>query len=103
MTTPAPKRREQRRTHLDASVVPVEAALVARAGEIGSDYAAARKAARAHGVQSDMAEVIADAMAGMVAAEFRALAEELHWRLSGSRCRTPAATSWSSTLTRSCR
>ena len=79
MTTPAPKRREQRRTHLDASAVPVERALLARAGEIGSDYAAARKAARVHGVQSDMAEVIADAMAEPVATEFRALAEELHW------------------------
>ena len=31
MTTPAPKRREQRRTHLDASAVPVERALNARA------------------------------------------------------------------------
>lgn len=79
MSTPAPKRREQRRTHLDASVVPVERALLARADLIGSDYAAARRAARVHGVQSDMAEVIADAMAGLVAAEFRALAEELHF------------------------
>ena len=99
----APQRRATRQDHLDARVVPVERALLARAELIGSDYAAARQAARAHGVQSDMAEVIADAMAGMVAAEFRALAEELHWRLSGSRCRTPAATSSSSTLTRSCR
>lgn len=74
-----PKRREFRRTHLDASVVPVERALLARASGIGSDYAAARKAARTHGVQSDMAEVIADAMAELVATEFRALAEELHW------------------------
>ena len=34
MTTPAPKRREQRRTHLDASAVPVERALNARADEL---------------------------------------------------------------------
>ena len=79
MTSPVPPRRARRNTYLDASVVPVERALLARAGEIGSDYAAARAAAAAHGVQSNLAEIIADAVATLVATEFTALAEELHW------------------------
>jgi hypothetical protein len=59
-----PKRRENRRTHLDASVVPVERALLARAGELEQPV--------------DTAERI-DMIKFTVAAEFRALAEELHW------------------------
>ena len=61
------------------AVRSVERALLARASEIGSDYAAARAAAAAHGVQSNLAEIIADAVATLVATEFTALAEELHW------------------------
>lgn len=57
-------RREHRRTYLDASVLPVEQALLARASALT--------------VEAD------DGMWGqvklLVAAEFRLLAEELHWR-----------------------
>ncbi len=77
-----PKRREQRRTHLDASVVPVERALLARAGEIGSHLDVARRAARVHGLDEGAAALIgavADTAAEIIATEFRDLAEELHW------------------------
>ena len=72
MTTPAPKRREQRRTHLDASVVPVERALLARADTL--DQAARDEISR--GVAVNMIRVTA---ADLVADEFRMLAEALHW------------------------
>jgi uncharacterized membrane protein len=73
MTTPVPLRREQRRTHLDASVVPVERALLARAAEIQSELDA-----RADEPVTDsllMRATVLDVMAS----EFRALAEELHF------------------------
>jgi hypothetical protein len=60
----APPRREQRKTHLDASVIPVERALLARADEL-----------------EKRTQHIEEIPWVQVAAEFRALAEELHWWL----------------------
>ena len=70
MTTPAPKRREVRRTHLDASAVPVERALLHRAERIEAGSGAAGCIAVGGGPSP---------LGVAVAAEFRALAEELHW------------------------
>lgn len=68
MSTPQPQRREQRRTHLDASVVPVERALLARAGALDESAAAPP--------EPSPDEVRAEKL---IADEFRALAEELHY------------------------
>jgi hypothetical protein len=67
-----PKRRVQRRTHLDAGVVPVEQALLARAEalEEQAGVPAADPGTPAHAYSSSIA---------LIANEFRALAEELHW------------------------
>lgn len=59
-----PKRREQRRTHLDASVVPVERALLARAQTLE------RQSEETDGGNANYL---------FVAAEFRSLAAELHY------------------------
>ena len=64
-----PKRREQRRTHLDASVVPVERALLARAGDIS---ASANEVLKAVG-DTATAETLAAHIRLDVAQEFRAL------------------------------
>ena len=64
-----PKRREQRRTHLDASAVPVERALLARAEEL---HEAASDAA-------DDEQRLAHVVAATLGTEFERLAEELHW------------------------
>jgi hypothetical protein len=61
---PEPKRRENRKTHLDASVVPVERALLARAEALEDGSR-----------QTDGGNV----SYLFVAVEFRKLAEELHW------------------------
>jgi hypothetical protein len=73
MTVP---RREQRKTHLDASVVPVERALLARADKLENE---ALSAAGTSAVLGERAAAGASATAARVAAEFRVLAEELHW------------------------
>lgn len=65
-----PKRRENRRTHLDASAVPVERALIARAKEIEQDDLT---------TSANMSPEVVTAVQVILAAEFRALAEELHW------------------------
>jgi hypothetical protein len=65
-----PRRREQRRTHLDASVVPVERALLARAESLETSAEALNQLA----IAAPTAVILAN-----VAAEFRALAEELHF------------------------
>jgi hypothetical protein len=62
-----PQRREQRRTHLDASVVPVERALLHRAEEL-FDRAGRQIDNVSRSIDLEMS------------AEFRALAEELHWQ-----------------------
>ncbi len=58
--------------HLDASVVHVERAFLARAEEL---EAIASRAPETHEVGPRAAEVFS-----LMANEFRALAEELHWR-----------------------
>lgn len=63
-----PPRRTQRRTHLDASVAPVERALLARADSLEEQADTARGMFKPEALR-------------YVAAEFRALAEELHWWL----------------------
>ena len=68
---PQPPRREQRRTHLDASVVPVERALIARATALEAEASSAF-------VADDLAAELVHTKRA-VAAEFRALAEELRY------------------------
>jgi hypothetical protein len=58
----APRRREKRIDHLDARIVPVEAALLARAEVLES-----------------RPQCIDEIPWRQVAAEFRELAESLHW------------------------
>lgn len=72
MTKLAPPRREQRRTHLDASVVPVERALLncAEGLQEVQEYGAR------HGVPEDSVEAMIRAAQ---IRQFRILAEELHW------------------------
>lgn len=75
-----PQRREQRRTHLDVSVVPVERALLARAHEMSSGAMqtfAVLGPEREDGT-TDPARIEPN-LKLMLAGEFRALAEELHW------------------------
>lgn len=70
---PEPQRRQQRKTHLDASVVPVERALIARAGELDK---------QAEALMSDLGTPTQELGAGIrriLASEFRSLAEELHY------------------------
>ena len=74
-----PKRREQRRTHLDASVVPVERALLARADDLENLALSARGASAAVGGPVLVREGVTHQAAQAIADEFRALAEELHW------------------------
>lgn len=68
-----PKRRDQRRTHLDASAVPVERALLARAAVL-DDRAGTASGQPQLGIGPDDARLLHG-----VASEFRALAEELHY------------------------
>ena len=81
-----PQRREVRRTHLDASAVPVERALLARADAIESRIVTSHNVEWTTDVQAvrDAVTKAAEdegrnAVARIVAGEFRALAEELHW------------------------
>jgi hypothetical protein len=84
-----PQRREQRRTHLDASVVPVERALLARAATLeteevnGAYRAEIRKAARVAGMgpgeSTEITEALVCVVRAAVAEQLRALAEELHF------------------------
>lgn len=66
-----PQRREHRKTHLDASAVPVERALIARAQDIEMRTA---RAPVTHEMTPGECVILL-----RVAVEFRALAEELHW------------------------
>ena len=75
-----PTRREVRRTHLDASAVPVERALLARAELIGAEVGVVRQVFRVAGIDNPrQVTARSEAVAVIVANEFRALAEELHW------------------------
>lgn len=70
-----PQRRTERRKHLEASVVPVERALLARAGAISESVMEVFSAAG----DTVTAETLAAHIRLDVAQEFRTLAEELHW------------------------
>lgn len=74
------KRRETRKTHLDASVVPVERSLIARANCLTAEawIAAGDPGADDYLVAYESLPIPAKVKLGM-ADEFRALAEELHW------------------------
>lgn len=71
-----PKRREQRCTYLNASIVPVERAMLARASVL-------EQRAAAMALESKSGHVTL----AVLADEFRALADELHWWLPSSRSR----------------
>lgn len=77
--TAAPRRREQRRTHLDAASVPVERALLARADQLENEALSARGASAALGERVFARGGVTAETVQAIAAEFRALAEELHW------------------------
>jgi len=68
-----PKRREVRRPHLDAPIVPVERALLERAKVLEQEVADGEGF-----IPEDHPERSPDALR-LVAAEFRSLAEEFHW------------------------
>lgn len=73
-------RSEHRKQYLDASLVPLERALLERASLVGAHYDVARRAFRVHGLSNDaMAMVLPDVVAEIVAGELRGLAEELHY------------------------
>jgi hypothetical protein len=80
---PEPQRREHRKTHLDASVVPVEQALLARAADLESSSMTFRQAVEQSTFGDDQAAaefaVTTAAAHGVMANEFRRLAEELHY------------------------
>jgi hypothetical protein len=76
-------RRDQPTEFLDPTVAKIRAALLARAGEIGSHMDIVRKQSRVHGfgpgaIPEPMVQMLADAIGEIVATEFRLLAEELH-------------------------
>lgn len=66
------QRRTSRKTHLDASVVPVEQALLARAEQLS-------RSAKVEEITADLASEANRAIYRAMAREFRYLAEELHW------------------------
>lgn len=74
-----PARRDQRRTHLDASAVPVERALLARADSPEPVASSLIEAAHAAGITDQQLDIITDIVSCMVFNQFRLLAEELHW------------------------
>jgi hypothetical protein len=77
-----PQRRETRRTHLDASVVPVERALIARADSLDEQAHELHASAQARvDIDQQTAEEVTELVGRrrLLAKEFRALAEELHF------------------------
>jgi hypothetical protein len=70
-----PQRRETRRKHLDVSVVPVDRAYRARAADLEKQAADYERDVMEPG--GALPEFIEDKL--VLAREFRALAEELHW------------------------
>ena len=79
-----PVRRPEPRLFLDASLVPLERALRARADDVSGDAGRhriaveVRKQARVHGVVDVSADGLAGVLAVTLAGELRALADELH-------------------------
>lgn len=77
---PQPQRRENRKTHLDASVVPVERALIERAKAIDDELLDAHRHDPADcGSAALCRDGVMDVVNTKLAAEFRELAEELHY------------------------
>ena len=74
-----PPRREQRKTYLDASVVPVSLALLARADALETE-ALTVSANIGNEPWDRIKENEAHKVISAIATEFRALAEELHWQ-----------------------
>ena len=68
---PQPQRRENRKTHLDASVVPVERALLARADALDSTVTERM-------ASGDTLDLLTLTSYRVFSDQFRALAEELH-------------------------
>ena len=77
MTTPP--RRDTPKVHLDASVVPVERALLARAGALENEALSAAGASAAIGGRVFARDGVPGEVIAALAAEFRALAEELRY------------------------
>ncbi len=79
MPVPDPQRRERRRTHLDASAVPVERALLARARALAQEVVDTPDAPP----EADALEVMKNGMTllarSFIAEELERLAEELHY------------------------
>lgn len=75
---PQPQRREHRKTHLDASVVPVERALLERAITLSRQVIDEPDLTGATEEQAMAAGVLL-AVRAHVSAELLALAEELHY------------------------
>ena len=76
MTTP--QRKEQPKPHLDASLIPLEQALRHRADELANSPQI-RIRLRQVGLNPGHADTVGRALAAFVAAEFRAIADELHY------------------------
>jgi len=70
VTSPVPPRRSQRNTHLNASLGPFERALKARAAALEEQSAP---------LAGDLTAPFPHAVALLLAAEYRSLAEEMHW------------------------
>lgn len=84
-----PQRRVNKLVHLDASVEHVERALLARAEDLENLALSARGAYAAIGEEVLVKENLTHETASAIAAEFRLLAEELHWWLFGTTwCRS---------------
>ena len=75
-----PPRREQRKTYLDASVVPVSLALLARADALEAEALTVSANIGNDAGWDRIKEVEAHKVISAIATEFRALAEELHWQ-----------------------
>lgn len=72
----APRRLEKRRAHIDAAAVPIERALIARAEALEESEPVATLEA---GPEAAAMLQAVQHSHRFVAAEFRRLAEELHW------------------------
>ena len=73
-----PKRREVRRPHLDAAVVPMERALLERARALSQEVLDTPEMPAASDEQA-MAQGVQQAVCAIVSRELLGLAEELHW------------------------
>ena len=74
-----PKRREQRRTHLDASAVPVERALQHRARELAEAVLNEPDLPPTASAETVLKHGLTAVVRSLLAEELQHLAEELHW------------------------